>query len=82
MSASTFDRVTIMPVETAMSRAGIWLTSPSPMVSSVYLLTASPIDMPFCIMPMAMPPMMLMTMITMPAIASPFTNLDAPSIEP
>ena len=33
MSDSALDRVTIMPVETAMSSAGIWVTSPSPMVS-------------------------------------------------
>ncbi len=33
MSDSALERVTIMPVETAMSRAGIWVTRPSPMVS-------------------------------------------------
>ena len=33
MSASALDRVTIMPVETAISSAGIWVTRPSPMVS-------------------------------------------------
>jgi hypothetical protein len=32
-SDSAFERVTMMPVATAMSRAGIWVTSPSPMVS-------------------------------------------------
>ena len=35
ISDSAFDLVTIMPVETAMSRAGICDTRPSPMVSSV-----------------------------------------------
>ena len=35
MSLSALDRVTIMPVETAMSSAGICVTRPSPMVSSV-----------------------------------------------
>ena len=35
MSSSALDRVTIMPVETAISSAGIWVTRPSPMVSSV-----------------------------------------------
>jgi hypothetical protein len=32
-SSSAFERVTMMPVETAMSSAGIWVTRPSPMVS-------------------------------------------------
>ena len=35
MSESTLERVTIMPVETAMSSAGIWVTRPSPIVRSV-----------------------------------------------
>ncbi len=32
-SASAFSRVTIMPVDTAISSAGTWVTSPSPIVS-------------------------------------------------
>ena len=82
MSDSAFDRVTIMPVETAIRSAGICVTSPSPMVSSVYLFTASPIDRPLWITPMAIPPTMLMMMMMIPAIASPLTNLEAPSIAP
>ena len=82
MSDSAFDRVTIMPVDTAISSAGICETRPSPMVSSVYVLIASPSCMPRWIMPIAMPPTMLMMMIRMPAIASPFTNFEAPSIAP
>ena len=35
-SDSAFERVTIMPVETAISSAGIWVTRPSPMVRMPY----------------------------------------------
>ncbi len=38
--------------------------------------------MPCIVMPMTMPPAKLMTRMTMPAIASPLTNLLAPSIAP
>ena len=38
-SDSAFERVTIMPVETAIRSAGIWVTRPSPMVRMPYLLS-------------------------------------------
>jgi hypothetical protein len=82
ISDSAPDRVTIMPVETAMSSAGICVTRPSPIVRMPYFDRASVADSPFCSMPMAMPPIRLMMMIRMPAIASPLTNFDAPSIAP
>ena len=42
----------------------------------------APADRPCCATPMTKPPMMLMNRIRMPAIASPRTNFEAPSIEP
>ena len=40
------DRVTISPAASEVKKAGIWLTSPSPIVSLVKTLTASPRLMP------------------------------------
>ncbi len=82
ISVSAPDRVTIMPVDTAMSSAGICETRPSPIVRMPYFDSASVTDSPFCSMPIATPPSMLMTRMRMPAIASPLTNFDAPSIAP
>ena len=62
--------------------AGTCETKPSPMDSIVKRDKASFIVMPFCMMPMAKPPMMLMSVIKIAAIASPRTNLLAPSIAP
>ena len=82
MSPSVAERVTMMPVAVESSRAGIWETRPSPMVSSEKVLTASAGAMPRWITPMPKPPMRLIIMTMMPAMASPLTNLLAPSIEP
>ncbi len=77
-----FERVTIMPVATAMSSAGTWVTSPSPTVRMEYVSTASMAGMPCMTTPITMPPSRLMSVMTMPAMASPLTNFDAPSIAP
>lgn len=82
MSPSAVDRVTTMPVATESSSAGICVTRPSPIVSRLNRSSASAGDMPICIMPMTKPPMRLMTVMTMPAIASPLTNFEPPSIAP
>ncbi len=82
MSPSAVARVTTMPVDTDSSSAGICVTRPSPTVSRLNRSMASPADMPICIMPIANPPTRLMTVMTMPAIASPLTNFDPPSIAP
>ena len=82
MSPSVAERVTMMPVAVESSRAGIWETRPSPTVSSEKVETASPGAMPRCMTPMAKPPMRLISVTMMPAIASPLTNFEAPSIEP
>ena len=52
------------------------------MESSVNFWSDSPSDMPICITPIAKPPMMLTSVLMMPAMASPRTNLEAPSIAP
>jgi hypothetical protein len=43
---------------------------------------ASPIDIPFWATPITMPPTTLTASTSRPAIASPLTNFDAPSIAP
>ena len=68
-----------LPVET--SSAGTCETRPSPIDSTVKVFTASPNDMPRPA-PMMMPPMTLMARMRRPAMASPRTNLLAPSIAP
>ena len=75
-------RVTMMPVAVEISSAGIWVTMPSPIVSSVKRCSASTIDIPCWTIPMTKPPMMLTKTMMTAAIASPRTNLDAPSIAP
>jgi hypothetical protein len=75
-------RVTTMPALMEMSSAGIWDTSPLPMVRMEYVCTASIMGMPFMAMPMTSPPMMLMRVMMMPAMASPLTNFMAPSMAP
>ena len=82
MSPSAVARVTTMPVDTDSSSAGICVTRPSPMVSRLNRCSDSPADMPICIIPMTKPPIRLMTVMMMPAIASPLTNFDPPSIAP
>ena len=75
-------RVTMIPVAVEISSAGIWVTMPSPIVRSVKRDAASGSDIPFWAIPMTRPPMMLMKTMMIAAIASPRTNLDAPSIAP
>jgi hypothetical protein len=75
-------RVTRIATATDSKSAGICATNPSPMVRSAYVRPASETDMPCCAAPMMMPPNRLMKTINMPAMASPRTNLLAPSIAP
>ena len=63
-------------------RAGICETRPSPTDSRVNTSAASERGMPWRVVPMTMPPKMLTAMVIRLAIASPRTNLEAPSIEP
>ena len=82
MSADAVARVTIRPVDTDISSAGIWVTRPSPMVSSEKRSSDSPGLIPICSMPMPKPPSRLTTVMMIPAIASPLTNLEPPSMAP
>ena len=81
-SFSEDERVTRMPVPTEMSSAGICAHRPSPIVSSEKCWAASPNGMPICMTPITTPPIRLMAVIRMPAMASPLTNFEAPSIAP
>ena len=76
------ERVTRMPVATEISSAGICAQRPSPIDISEKWWAASENGMPIWTTPMMMPPSRLMPVIRMPAIASPLTNLEAPSIAP
>jgi hypothetical protein len=82
MSPSVAARVTIRPLATEMSSAGICETRPSPTVSRLYVVAASPGAMPRCTTPIMKPPSRLMIVMMMPAMASPLTNFEAPSIAP
>ena len=81
-SLSVAARVTMRPDDSEISSAGICATRPSPTVRRLYVLIASPNDRCCCRMPTAKPPIRLMATMTIAAIASPFTNFDAPSIAP
>ena len=81
-SLSVAARVTIRPDDSEINSAGICATSPSPTVRRLYVWIASLNDMCCCRTPTAKPPMRLIATMTMAAIASPFTNFDAPSIAP
>ncbi len=81
-SALVADRVTRIPVAVEMSRAGICAARPSPTVSSEYVWMAVPNEMWCWITPTTIPPSRLIATITSPAVASPFTNFEAPSIAP
>ena len=76
------ERVTMRPDEIDTSSAGTCDTRPSPTVRRLNVLMASPIGRPICTTPMTKPPIRLTIVITRPAIASPFTNFEAPSIAP
>ena len=70
------------PVATEMIKAGTWVTMPSPMVSRVKVCKAVDQSMPIWATPMIQPANMLISRMMIPATASPFTNFEAPSIEP
>ena len=76
------ERVTMSAEAIETTRAGIWLVSPSPMVSLVKTSAVLPASQPFWSIPTAKPPRMLTAVMMIPAIASPRTNFDAPSIAP
>ena len=69
-------------VATEISSAGICAHRPSPIDSSEKWWPASENGIPIWTTPMMMPPSRLMPVIRMPAIASPLTNFEAPSIAP
>ena len=75
------DFVTRIPAAVAMISAGICETRPSPTVRIEYTFKARTRGMPF-ISPITIPPTKLMPVMTIPATASPRTNLLAPSIAP
>ena len=79
---SEAERVTIIPVATDMSSAGIWDTRPSPMVEVVYICMISVMLPCLFIVPTRMPPIKLISVIMIEIMASPFTNFVAPSMEP
>ncbi len=62
--------------------AGICVTRPSPTESRTNTSAEVASDMSWRVTPMMMPPNTLTAVMMMPAIASPRTNFDAPSIEP
>ena len=71
-----------MPAEVEINSAGIWATSPSPIVNNANNSAASPKSSPCCNTPIRIPPTISIKVIMRPAIASPLTNLLAPSIAP
>ena len=76
------ERVTMMPVATEMSSAGICAARPSPTLSSEKCWTASDSGRPCWTTPITMPPTRLIAVMSTAAIASPLTNFEAPSIAP
>ena len=79
---SDTERVTIIPVEVEISSAGIWETSPSPMVAMEYICNTAVNSMPPCTTPIIVPATKLIVVMIIDMIASPFTILVAPSIAP
>ena len=82
ISCSRVARVTSIATAVEISSAGSCATRPSPIASSEYVRAASPKPIWCCSTPISRPPTRLMARISSPAIASPRTNLLAPSIEP
>ena len=72
----------MMPVAVERSSAEIWETRPSPTVRMVNVCSACIRSICIWIMPTAKPPRMLTTTMIIAAIASPLTNLVAPSMAP
>ena len=81
-SASLDPFVTRIPVDREISREGIWLTRPSPIVKIVKVDKASFNSIPCRSTPSVIPPMILITVMKRPAAASPLTYFTAPSMEP
>ena len=75
-------RVITIPAAIDIKREGSCEARPSPIVNTVYLVTASPIGIWFTKQPIIKPPTMLIITMMIPAIVSPFTNFMEPSIEP
>ena len=73
---------TSRPAASETISAGICVTRPSPTESLVNTSAAAAGDMPWRVTPMTMPPKMLTAVMMRPAMASPRTNFEAPSIEP
>ena len=73
--------VTSTPAAVEMNSAGICDTRPSPIVSMEYVSKACPIELPFMVA-IVTPPIRFNAVMIKPAIASPRTNLDAPSMAP
>ncbi len=80
--SSLFDLVTSRPEPMVISSDGIWLTRPSPMVRIEKVVRDWPALMFIIVMPMMKPAAMLMAVMISPAMASPLTNLLAPSMAP
>ena len=76
-----FTLVTSTAAAVETNSAGIWLTRPSPMVSLEKRSPASTTLSPPRV-PMATPPIRLRVVMIRPAMASPRTNLEAPSMAP
>ena len=75
-------RVVIIPVAVATMSAGICPTSPSPIVRIVKVSALCLTLIPCSNTPIRNPPMILTIVMMIEAIASPLTNLLAPSIVP
>ena len=74
--------MTMMPVATEIKSAGICAARPSPTVSSENWWVASVKERPRWAMPTTIPPIRLIAVMMTAAVASPLTNLEAPSIAP
>ena len=74
--------LTIKPVAADIKSAGSWETRPSPTVNLVKVDNASIKSICCCHIPIIKPPTMFITVIIIPAVASPLTNFEAPSMVP
>ena len=74
--------VTKIPAAVDIRSAGIWLTSPSPIVNLIYVWAAVAKSILSIITPIIIPAKIFTTVTIIPAMASPLTNFEAPSIEP
>ncbi len=74
--------VTTIPVAVEMRSAGICVTNPSPTVSKVYVDITSLRSIFIVVNPTIIPPIIFIIVMIIPTMASPFTNLLAPSMAP